>query len=136
MAESVRLTIDWREDDSPIPDAQQEAFTQAVYRSLRSIDGIRSVERIADPEAPAGAMGKHWLWSVLTAEIPGDGFRLACEEALDQLAGKPIKFKVEVEGKSGKAQTIEAENVRPDNVIHIIDKLVEAAQKLQAEDSE
>jgi len=116
-----------------MPDAQQEAFTQTMYRSLRSIDEIQSVERIADSEVPEGAMGKHWLWSILTAEIPGDGLRAACEEALDQLAGKPISFKVEVAGKS---QSIEAENVRPDNVDHIINKLVEAAQRLKLEDGE
>ena len=76
-------------------------------------------------------MGAHWLWNVLTAEIPGPALRAAGEEALNQLAGKPIEFTVEVEGKEGESRKVTAKNVRPDNVGNVLDQLVEAAKELE-----
>ena len=95
MTRSLWLTIDWQDADSQAPEAQQEAFTQSVLRALRAHDAIQRVERVPDPEVPTGGMGAQWLWNILTAEIPGDELREACQEALDQLEGKPVTFKVE-----------------------------------------
>lgn len=129
MADVVRLTIDWREADSNVPEAQQEAFTQTLFQELRSLDQVATVDRIPDPDAPVGGMGAHWLWNILTAEIPGNGLRVAGQAALDQLAGKPLDFTVEVNGQS---QKVSASNVRPDDFDRVLDQLVEAAQKMKS----
>lgn len=131
MADIFKLTIDWRDADSEMPESQQEAFTQRVWQDLRASSAVEQVNRVVDPAVPDGAMGGHWLWNVLTAEIPGPALRAAGEEALNQLAGKPIEFTVEVEGKEGESRKVSAKNVRPDNVSDVLDQLVEAAKALK-----
>jgi hypothetical protein len=126
MTDFIKLTIDWRDAHSEVPEQQQEAFTQQLLRELRKSSAIASADRVVDPNMPPGSMGEHWLWSILTAEIPGSGLRLACEEALNQLAGKPVEFTVEVNG-----QKIAAKHVRPDDFDGVVDKLVEAATKMK-----
>ena len=124
----IHLTIDWRDENSKVPEAHQERLTQSVYRTLRSIDGVRKVDRVPDSGAPAGNMGAQWLWNILTAEIPGDGFRIACKEALNQLEGLPVDISVTV---NGQVRSIQAKNVHPDDVDRILEKLTEAVQKMR-----
>ena len=131
MADTIKLTIDWRDAESEMPEAQQEAFTQRVWQDLRSSSSVEAVDRLPDPDVPDGGMGAHWLWNVLTAEIPGPALRAACEEALNQLAGKPIEFTVEVKGKEGESRKVIAKNVRPDNTGNVLDQLVKAAKELE-----
>lgn len=131
MANNIKLTIDWRDADSDLPESHQEALTQRIYRELRTSSSVETVERVPDPDVPDGGMGAHWLWNVLTAEIPGPALRAAGEEALNQLAGKPIEFTVEVEGKEGESRKVTAKNVRPDNVSNVLDDLVKAAKNLE-----
>ncbi|MGD1862928.1 MAG: hypothetical protein ACFB0D_00085 [Phormidesmis sp.] len=131
MTDTIKLTIDWRDADSEVPEAHQEAFTQRMFQELRTSSSMEKVERLPDPDVPEGGMGAHWLWNVLTAEIPGPALRAAGEEALNQLAGKPIEFTVEVEGKEGESRKVTAKNVRPDNVGNVLDQLVEAAKELE-----
>ena len=131
MTRSVWLTIDWQDADNQAPVAQQEAFTQSVLRGLKAHDAIQKVERVPDPDVPTGGMGAQWLWNILTAEIPGDGLRAACQEALDQLEGKPVTFKIESGGK-----TIEAQAVNPQNFDAVVDKLVAAAQAIDTKKDE
>lgn len=127
---SVRLTIDWRAADSNVPEAQKEAITQAVFRELRSHPTIQTINRIPDPNVPTGSMGAQWLWNILTAEIPGDGLREACQEALDQLEGKPMTFKLEAGDK-----TIEVQDVNPQNFDKVVDKLVQAVKEMDSASS-
>ncbi|MEM9152172.1 MAG: hypothetical protein AAGB19_17190 [Cyanobacteria bacterium P01_F01_bin.3] len=130
MTDIIKLTIDWRDAESEMPEAQQEAFTQRVWQDLRSSSAVETVERVPDPDVPEGGMGRHWLWNILTAEIPGPALRAAGEEALYQLGARPIEFTLEVDGKS---QKVGAKNVRPDDFDQVLDKLVEAAKKLKEE---
>ncbi|MEN8446831.1 MAG: hypothetical protein ABG776_17680, partial [Cyanobacteria bacterium J06555_13] len=112
MVNTIKLTIDWRDASSEMPEAHQEAFTQRVWQDLRASSAVEKVERLPDPDVPEGGMGAHWLWNVLTAEIPGPALRAAGEEALNQLAGRPIKFTLEVDDKS---QKIVVDDVRLDD---------------------
>ena len=128
MTDTVWLTIDWRSANRDLPEAQQEAFTQNLFRELRSLSTVETVGRLSDPNVPVGGMGAHWLWSVLTAEIPGDGLKQVCQEVFSRLPGQPIEFTVEVDGQ---AQKIGAKNVRPDDFDKVIDKLIEAAEKVK-----
>ena len=66
MAHSIWLTIDWRDSESEVPEAQQEAFTQFVFQSLRSLSEVQAVDRVPDPDVPAGGMGAQWLSQILT----------------------------------------------------------------------
>ena len=129
MTNTVWLTIDWRKAVSDMPEAQQEALTQTLFRELRTLDGIETVGRIPDPNVPAGGMGVNWLWSILTAEIPGNGLAQASREVFVRLSGQPIELTVEV---NGQTQRIDAKNVRPDNFDEVVDKLVEAAKKMKS----
>ena len=129
MTDTVWLTIDWRKADSDMPEAQQEAFTQTLFRELRTLDEIKTVDRIRDPNVPAGGMGVNWLWSILTAEIPGNGLAQASREVFVRLSGQPIELTVEV---NGQTQKIDAKNVRPDDFDQVVDKLVEAAKKMKS----
>jgi hypothetical protein len=129
MTDTVWLTIDWRKANGDMPDAQKEVFTQTLFRELRTIDSIETVGRIPDPNVPIGGMGANWLWSILTAEIPGNALKQACQEVFVRLAGQPIELTVEV---NGQAQKIDAKNVRPGDFNEVVDKLVEAAHKMKS----
>lgn len=129
MTDTVWLTIDWRKAVRDMPEAQQEALTQTLFRELRTLDEIETVGRVPDPNVPAGGMGGHWLWSILTAEIPGNGLAQASREVFVRLSGQPMELTVEV---NGQTQKIDAKNVRPDNFDEVVDKLVEAAKKMKS----
>jgi hypothetical protein len=133
MTDTVWLTIDWRKANGEMPDAQKEVFTQNLFQELRTLKSIETVGRIRDPNVPMGSMGANWLWSILTAEIPGNGLKQACQEVFSRLAGQPIELTVEV---NGQAQKIDAKNVRPDHLDEVVDKLVEAAQKMKSIEGE
>jgi len=128
MTQAVWLTIDWREAEGAVPEAQQEALTESLFRDLQGIDGVETLGRVADPEAPTGGMGAAWLWSILTAQITVDGLKALGQEAQARLPGKPITFTVKVGDRE-----ISAENLRPADLEATLDQLVAAAKQL-AED--
>ena len=128
MTNTILLTIDWRDADSDMPEEQQEKLTQTLFQELRVLDEVENIQRVADPDMPAGGMGANWLWSVLTAEITVEGLKQVCQDAYERLPGKPLEFTLEVDGKK---TTIGAKNVRPDNFDETLEKLVAAAQKLK-----
>lgn len=129
MTNTVCLTIDWRTANQGMPSSQQEIFTQQMFRELKTLDVVQSVSRVADSNPPEGAMGADWLWNILTAEIPGNGLRKACQEVFSRLAGAPMDLTIEVDGQ---VQKIDAKNVCPDDFDEVIDKLVAAAQKMRS----
>ncbi len=111
MTETVWLTIDWREAESAVPSAQQEALTETLFRELHGFDGVEQVSRVADPHAPTGGMGAAWLWSILTAEITLDGLKALGQEVQARLPGKPIEFTV----KAGDRE-VTVKNLPPTNL--------------------
>ena len=134
MTDTVSLTIDWRaasdlDSENQYSENQREAQTQTLFRELRSLDVIDDVNRVAEDSLPDGAMGAQWLWSILTAEITGGALRTACTEVFDRLRDQPMEITVAVDGQS---QSIDAKNVHPDDYDQVINKLVEAAQKMKA----
>lgn len=128
MAKTVWLTIDWHEAEGAVPEAQQEALTETLFRELHGFDGVEQVSRVADPKVPTGGMGAGWLWSVLTAEITLDGLKALGQEVQARLPGKPIEFTV----KAGDRE-VTVKNLRPADLDATLEKLVTAAQQL-AED--
>lgn len=128
MSDTVWLTFDWRASDGGLLEVQRERLTQRVFRELRSLPYIDAVARIPDPAIPEGAMGIQWLWSILTAEISGNGLQQVCEEVFSRLPGQPMELTVEVDEKS---QKIDVKNVRPSDYEAVINKLIEAAKKMR-----
>ncbi len=128
VTQTVWLTIDWRESAGAIPDAQQEALTETLFRDLHGVDGVEAIRRVADPDAPVGGMGAAWLWSILTTEITLDGLKTLGREAQARLPGRPIEFTV----KAGD-RAVTVKNLRPADLEATLDKLVDAAKQL-AED--
>jgi hypothetical protein len=128
MANTLRLTIDWRDPASELPESQQEAVTQTLFQELQALDEVARVERVADPDAPEGGMGAQWLWSILTAEITVEGIKTAAQEAYARIPGKPISFTVEVDGQKSN---ISAENVSPKEFDVVLAKLVEASKQIK-----
>ena len=130
MTDTVWLTIDWRASDGGLLEDQRESLTQMMFWELRSHPVINTVNRILDPAMPEGAMGAGWLWSILTAEISGNGLQQVCEEVFSRLPGQPMELTVEVDEKS---QKIDVKNVRPSDYEAVINKLIEAARKMKAD---
>jgi hypothetical protein len=122
------LTLDWRNAASDLSESQQEALTQSLFRDFQTLDAVEQVQRIADPEVPAGGMGAQWLWSILTAEITVEGIKQVAAEAHARLPGKPMDFTV----KMGD-QEITVKNVRPGDADFdaVLTKLVAAAKELK-----
>ena len=64
--------------------------------------------------------------SVLTAEIPGDGIKLALQEVFERLPGKPIDILVERDGRK-----IEIKGVRIQDIDTVEEKVLRMSQKLK-----
>ena len=127
MSNSLQLTVDWREASRDMPEAQNEALTQTLLKELRRVEAVESVERVPDATVPTGSMGiGAWLWGVLTAEIPGDGIKLALQEVFERLPGKPIDIVVEVDGRK-----IEMKGVRIQDIDEVEKKVLRMSQKLK-----
>ena len=128
MTSSLWLTIDWREADADIPEAQQEQFTEVLFRELNGFDEVERVERVADPAVPDGGMGAAWLWGILTAEVSVANLKRLGKEVQERLPGKPISFTVKAT-KEGGAE-VSATNIRPDDLDATLDKLDTAVKSL------
>jgi hypothetical protein len=129
MTQTLWLTLDWRNAASDLSESQQEALTQSLFRDFQTLDAVEQVQRIADPEVPAGGMGAQWLWSILTAEITIEGIKQVAAEAHARLPRKPMTFTVKVGD-----QEIRAENVRPGDADFdaVLTKLMAAAKELNS----
>lgn len=125
MTSLLWLTIDWREADADVPEAQQEQFTEVLFRELNGFDEVERVERVADPTVPDGGMGAAWLWGILTAEVGVANLKRLGKEVQERLPGKPISFTV----KAGDRE-VTISNLRPDDLDATLDKLVAAAKSL------
>ena len=127
MPDSLQLTVDWREANRDMPDAQQEALTQTLLQELRQLEAVETVERVSDAAVPKRSMGiGSWLWGVLTAEIPGDGIKLALQEVFARLPGKPIDIVVERDGRK-----IEIKGVRIQDINEVEKRVLSMSESLK-----
>ena len=127
MSNSVQLTVDWRGANLDMPDAQQEALTQTLLKELRQLDAVETVERVPESDVPERSMGiGKLLWGVLSAEIPGDGMKLALQEVFARLPGKPIDIVVERDGRK-----IEIKGVRIRDIDEVEKKVLRMSRKLK-----
>jgi hypothetical protein len=125
----VKITLDWRAAGANLPPEIQEQQTQNLYRALRQLPELTRVDRVADPDVPDGGMGAQWLTDLLMTEVlPGSigGIVRAIQQ---RLPGTPMDFELEVDGQKTR---ISMNGVRPDDFDAAVEKLVQAAERLQA----
>lgn len=123
----VKITLDWRAAGATLPPEIQEQQTQNLYRALRQLPELTRVDRVPDPDVPDGGMGAQWLTDLLMTEVLPGSFGGIVRAIQQRLPGTPMDFELEVDGKRMKVN-----GVRPDDFDATVDKLVQAAEKLQA----
>ena len=127
MAHPIQITVDWREASRDMPKAQQEVLTQTLLKELQRVDTVETVERVPDADVPRRSMGVGaWMWGVLTAEIPGEGVKVALQEVFARLPGKPIDIVVERDGRK-----IEIKGVRVQDMDEIEERVTRMSQSLK-----
>jgi ferric-dicitrate binding protein FerR (iron transport regulator) len=106
MAESqvISLTIEFI--DPNMDEDRQEGLTQALYRDMRDLPGVR-VDRVTDTteDAKRRSAGA-FLWGLLQAKVGLDGVKNLFGFLGDRLGNKPIKIKVKL--ADGREIEIEA----------------------------
>jgi hypothetical protein len=95
---NLKLTIAFT--DPELEPAQRDEQAQFLIDELRDIDEIDTVDRVLDPNPPAGnkSIGG-FIVGLLTAEVKVDNAKKLFGYLKDRLGGKSIEFTVEANGK-------------------------------------
>lgn len=95
---NLKLTIAFT--DPELEPAQRDEQAQLLIDELRDIEEIDTVDRILDPNPPAGnkSIGGY-LVGLLMAEMKVDNAKKLFGYLKDRLGGKSIEFTVEANGK-------------------------------------
>lgn len=91
--DNVRLTIAF--NDPALDSEELEAQAQNLLAQMQDLDEVESIERVLDPNPPAGnkAIGGI-LVGLLTAEVSVANFKKLGAFLGDRISNKPIKLKV------------------------------------------
>jgi hypothetical protein len=117
------VTVDLRSANANLTPQQLDTLTESLYRELRSIKEVERVERIPDPDAPAGAMGGGMIAGTVAAMVKVADIRALSGYVVGKFASKPIDLEIEVSETSRK---IKLTGVRPED----LDRVVAAAERL------
>lgn len=95
---TVKVTIEF--EDPTLDSDERDAEAQNLLNQLRDLDEIEQVDRVLDPNPPAGnkALGG-FLVGLLTAEVNAANAKKFMGFLGDRLSGKPIELAVEANGK-------------------------------------
>lgn len=95
---TVKVTIGF--EDQTLDSEERDAEAQNLLNQLRDLDEIEQVDRVLDPNPPAGnkALGG-FLVGLLTAEVNAANAKKLMGFLGDRLSGKPIELAVEANGK-------------------------------------
>lgn len=102
---SVMLTIDF---NTPELDAEEtDEIVQNLMAQMRDLDEVEAVDRVVDPNPPAGnkAVGG-FLVGLLMAEVSVANFKKLGAFLGDRIGNKPIKLKVKA--PDGREMELEA----------------------------
>ena len=90
---NITLTIAFNDPDLKNEDLEEQA--QNLFAQMRDLDEIETVDRVLDPNPPAGnkAIGGI-LVGLLTAEVSVANFKQLGAFLGDRLGNKPVKLKV------------------------------------------
>ena len=100
---SVTFTIAF--NDPNLDSEELEAQAQSLLAQMRELDEIETVDRVLDPNPPAGnkAVGAI-LVGLLTAEVSPANVKKLLGFLGDRLGNKPIELEVEANGKKLKVK--------------------------------
>jgi hypothetical protein len=100
---SVRLTIAFNDPDLDSEEREEQA--QNLLSQMRDLDEVETVDRVLDPNPPAGnkAMGAI-LVGLLTAQVNKENAGRLLGFLSDRLGNKLIELEVEADGKKLKVK--------------------------------
>ena len=100
---SVRLTIAF--SDPELDSEELEAQAQNLLTQMKDWDEIEAVDRVLDPNPPAGnkSVGAI-LAGLLTTQVNKDNAQKLLGFLGDRLGNKPIELEVEADGKKLKVK--------------------------------
>ena len=100
---NVRVTIAF--NDPELGSEDIEAQAQNLLAQMRDLDEIETIERVLDPNPPAGnkAVGAA-LIGILTAEVSPVNIKKLLGFLGDRLGNKPIELEVEANGRKLKVK--------------------------------
>ena len=100
---NVKFTIAF--NDPNLDSEELEAQAQSLLAQMRELDEIETVDRVLDPNPPAGnkAVGAI-LVGLLTAEVSPANVKKLLGFLGDRLGNKPIELEVEANGKKLKVK--------------------------------
>ncbi|HEY9696662.1 MAG TPA: hypothetical protein V6D10_05335 [Trichocoleus sp.] len=107
---TVKLTINFNDPSLDVEERDKEV--QKLLVQLRDLDEVESVNRVLDPNPPAGnkALGG-FLVGLLAAEVNAANAKVAFGFLKDRLSGKPIELEVEANGKKLKVTAYSREEL-------------------------
>jgi hypothetical protein len=96
------VTIDLRNSDPDLGQEELEALTQRLFQQMGDLYEVEQVNRIAEPNPPAGSkpLSAAFLVGLLTAEVNAKNIKALLEFVWERLSGKPIELKVEANGRT------------------------------------
>lgn len=100
---SVKFTIAFNDPD--LDSEELEGQAQSLLAQMRDLDEIETVDRVLDPNPPAGnkAIGGI-LAGLLTAQVNKENAGRLLGFLSDRLGNKPIELEVEADGKKLKVK--------------------------------
>lgn len=100
---SIKFTIAFNDPDLDSEELEEQA--QNLLNQMRELDEVETVDRVLDPNPPAGnkAVGAI-LVGLLTAQVNKENARNLLCFLGDRLGNKPIELEVEVNGKKLKVK--------------------------------
>jgi hypothetical protein len=95
------VTIDLRNSEPDLAQEELETLTQRLYQQMSDLDEVEQVNRIPEPNPPAGSkpLSAAFLVGLLTAEVNAANIKALLGFIWERLSGKPIELKVEANGK-------------------------------------
>jgi len=98
MNSNIRLTIEFNNPNLEPEELDGQALQ--IIRELKDMDEVVSVSRVSDSHPPKdGKPIGGFLVGLLTAEVNRENVQKVMSVLGDRLGGKPIKLKVEANGK-------------------------------------
>lgn len=96
------VTIDLTNSDPDLSKEELEALTQRLFQQMGSLYEVEQVNRIPEPNPPAGSkpLSAAFLVGLLTAEVNAKNIKALLEFVWERLSGKPIELKVEANGRT------------------------------------
>jgi hypothetical protein len=107
---SIKFTIAFNDPDLDSEDLEAQA--QNLLTQMRELDEIEAVDRVLDPNPPAGnkAVGAV-LVGLLTAQVNKENAQKLLGFLGDRLGNKPIELEVEANGKKLKVKASSQEEL-------------------------